>query len=65
MEELSQFLVLASEEFEEDGQDNGGLDDVLSTHDSQASHECHADLLVQNRVVLLQKVEHLGREERG
>jgi len=53
MQERPQLLVLAPEQLKEDGDDDSGLDDVLSPHDFKAGDESHADFGVNDTVVLL------------
>ena len=63
VQKLAQLLVFAPEKLEEDGQHGSGWHIVFATHDLQTSHKGHSDLWVQDRVVLLQQVDHLLRQE--
>jgi len=58
-----QFLVLAFEQLEEDGQHHCGRDHFLAAHYFEAGDHGHAVVGVQDGVVLLKQGEELGREQ--
>ena len=65
MEELSQLLVLAAEQLQQNGDDRGCGDDVLTSHDFETGDERAAHHGVQDREILLEQVDHFSRQERG